>query len=249
VFVRSWLAAALVCGLIAFHPGKTSQGAEPNPNPFEGQWSLEYFVATKPGGETHQVGILTLSPINLLFQVARSEFQVGEDGKFNWTERSGGQWHSDTVSTDSLGQRSISVQDTEPLLVADGTITLVDAAMGDEKTKSLELKLKWSHGSGTFIGGVGNVTGTLAVSGDGQTLTVTSDKGAVSMPHTYLTTQWTLTPKSVEREEEGPDMIREVTTFQARRQGTLSDWGSGALPVVERIEVKQIRHLKLVPRG
>ena len=203
----------------------------------------------KPGGETHRVGTITLSPQNLLFQVARSDFHVGEDGKFQWMERATGQWHSDTISTDDLGQRSISVQDTEPLLLADGAVTLVDSPAGDEKTKTLKLTLKWSHGSGTFIGGMGNVTGTLAVSADGQTLTISSDKGTVSLPHKYLTTEWTLTPKSVEREEEGPDAIREVTTFEVRRQGTLNDWGSGPLPVAERLEVKQIRHLKLVPRG
>lgn len=152
----SWLAAAIVYGFVTLTPGNFTHGVEPNP--FDDRWSLEYFVATKPGGETHR-----------------------------WTERASGQWHSDTISTDDAGQRSVSVQDTEPLLAANGTVTIADSAAGDEKTKTLKLTLKWSHGSG-------------------QMLTITSDKGTVSLPHKYLTTQWTLTPTSTLRVVPEPGM-------------------------------------------
>jgi hypothetical protein len=215
---------------------------------FEGQWYLEYIVATKLGGETQQVGNLTLSPINLSFRAGRGDFRVADDGTFNWTERTDGQWHSDVVVTDSAGQRSFPAETTEPLLTVEGTVVVTTNDSGEDE-KKLTLTLKWTHGSGTFIRGDGATGGVLIVSPDGTTVTSISSDGSASWPAKYLTTEWTLTPISVERREEGPDVLREVTTFKSRRQSTLNEWGSGPLPVIERIEVKQIRHMKLVPRG
>lgn len=226
--------------LLLWAPSDLRAQTPPRTKLFDGQWSLDFFAATRPGGETQRVGMSTLSPLNLLFRAVRSDFRVAEDGKVNWTERTNGQWHSDVVATMDSGQRSIASQTTEPLLKAKGTV--------DDQRK-LTLTLRWSHGSGPFIGGLGTTGGTLTVSADGETLTIKSDDGTVSLPHKYLTTEWTLQPASIEQQEQGPDMIREVTTYKARRQGTLNEWGSGPLPVVERIEVKQIRQLKLVPRG
>jgi hypothetical protein len=52
---------------------------------------------------------------------------------------------------------------------------------------------------------------------------------------------------SVSREELSPDVIVEKTIYRASRQGTMR--APEEVPVTERIEVKHVRYLKLVPRG
>ena len=57
---------------------------------YDGRWSLEYGMATKPGG--FQVGTAT---VNLLFQAAKDSFPVDKTGSFAWEERENGVAHSD----------------------------------------------------------------------------------------------------------------------------------------------------------
>jgi hypothetical protein len=59
---------------------------------------------------------------------------------------------------------------------------------------------------------------------------------------------WSVSSTNTTREEIAPDVILERTSYQASRQGTLRALGQ-EIPVTERIEVKHVRYLNLVPRG
>ena len=83
-------------------------------------------------------------------------------------------------------------------------------------------------------------------------MTFTSYPGGVATtvtttPHELVWPELTSTRTS--REEISPDVIVERTDYRATRQGTLRVGPGQEVPVTERIEVKHVRHLNLVPRG
>lgn len=61
----------------------------------------------------------------------------------------------------------------------------------------------------------------------------------------YFKSDWKLQPTSIEQQEEAPDVIREVTTYEGRREIREAD----GPPLTERLRVRQVRYLNLVPRG
>jgi hypothetical protein len=226
--------------VLALLPAAGAVGQAPRDRPFDGKWSLEFFAATRPGGETLHAGALTISPQNLQFEASRGDFRVDVDGKFSWTEGTSGQWRQDATVTDSLGQRSYPSQSNEPILKATGRV---------DRQRKLTLTLEWTAGNGWFVAGDGVSTGTLSVPADGSQVTVFFKGHSSQAPSRLLTSEWTLSPESVRREEISPGSIRETVTYSARRQRTLGEFGAGPLPVVERIRVQQVRQLKLVERG
>jgi hypothetical protein len=204
--------------------------------PYEGVWTLSFRVATKPGGEVLELPGVTAVPMNLVFQATKQSFAVEKDGQFKWEERNDGQFHSDTRLIDKLGQESYPGQTTGPLLKAAGQL---DAA------RKLKLQFAWSHGSGRFVDGVGG--GTLSVSLDGKTATTSGAGGSRTSQHYYFNSTWELSPDKIKREELGQDVVRETATYTSRRPAKLP-WGM-SLPVVEEVEIIQVRYLELVPRG
>jgi hypothetical protein len=219
-------------------PATTTDGQEPDERLFEGAWSLEFSAATRPGGETLPAGVGTISPQNLLFSARHREFSVSEDGRFAWTERSDGQWHSDARLIVG-GQSSHPSQTNEPLLVASGQL---------DRRRKLTLKLAWTHGSGPFLSGDGT-GGALVVSAAADQVSVFFLGKTSTHPVRFLTSEWTLTPQSIEREEVGRDVVRETVQYAARRRQTLTDFQPSPLPVNESIRVRQVRPMKIVPRG
>ncbi len=204
--------------------------------PYEGVWTLTFRVATKPGGEILELPGVTATPMNLVFQATKQSFAVENDGQFKWEERNDGQFHSDTRLIDKLGQESYPGQTTGPLLKAAGQL---------DAERKLKLQFTWSHGSGRFVDGVGG--GTLSVSLDGKTVTTSGAAGSWTRPQYFYNSTWELSPASIKREELGPDVVRETATYTNRRQAKLP-WGT-SLPVVEEVEITQVRYLELVPRG
>jgi hypothetical protein len=231
-----WLLASLVSlGLT----NSRLPGQMPDRHPFEGLWTLTYSAATKPGGETLSTAIGSIiSPQNLAFTATHTDFTVSEDGKFGWLERKNGYWHSDARHIVG-GLSSHPTQTDEPLLVASGQL---------DRERKMKLTLRWSHGSGGFTAGDGR-PGALFVSDDGSQVTVFFLGRSTTHATQYLTTEWTLAPISIEREEVSEYEIKEIARYSARRQRTLSEFGAGPLPVNESIRVEQIRQMKLVPRG
>jgi hypothetical protein len=204
---------------------------------FEGQWSLEFSVSTKPGGATYQLASMTVSPHNLGFQAVRSDFEVNKEGTFAWEEREHGLYHSDTTLIDRAGQHSYPAQTQQPILRARGQVA--------KKTRTLTLHMDWSGGDGQFSDGRGG--GSMSASADGGTWTISGAKGSFTIPVKYWQSDWELKPTRVEREETSAGVQTETVTYSATRQTQLP-W-SAPLPVLERLEVIQVRHLELVPRG
>ena len=205
---------------------------------FEGQWSLEFSVSTKPGGATYQLASMTVSPHNLVFQAVRGDFKVNKEGTFTWEEREHGRYHSDTTLIDRAGQHSYPAQTQQPILRARGQVA--------KKTRTLTLHMDWSGGDGQFSDGRGG--GSMSASADGKTWTISGEKGSLTIPVKYWQSDWELKPtRAVEREETSPGVQTETVTYSATRQTQLP-W-SAPLPVLERLEVIQVRHLELVPRG
>jgi hypothetical protein len=212
-------------------------------NPHEGQWSLEYRVFTRPGGEVVTIAGDT-QRFNFAFHVAKESFAVAADGVLNWEQQDGGQMHVDDYST-LLGRTWI--QDQQPVLRLEGQASATRASpnSGRSYDRKLALQLAWSGGSGSGIDHSGQPFVTTLSADGGQWLT----KG-YSRAVPYQKSQWELTPASTQREELGADSFRETTTFRASRPISLTDITAPlSIPATEQIEVKHIHHSRLVPRG
>jgi hypothetical protein len=228
-----WLAGSLVSGQ---EPGV--------PNPHDGQWSLEFRVNTRAGGE-----ILTLSgdtqTYNFLFAVARERFTIAADGVLKWEQRENGLLHVDDYSV-LVGKTWI--QDMQPMLRASGRATATPAAPGSPQAydRKLSLEFAWTGGSGWGIDHNGRPFVTTLSADGNQWTTSGYTRGAP-----YTKSLWELSPTRFERAEIARDTIRETTTFRASRQTTLTDFMAPgfSVPVTERIEVKHVRYPRLVPRG
>ena len=88
------------------------------------------------------------------------------------------------------------------------------------------------------------------MSADGSRLT--NYPGGTTVPNPVWIIEWKdLKPTSVKDEELGPEVIRRTTTYQAARPSRIPSEINGLFtpPVTERIEIKHVRNLGLVPRG
>ena len=59
-------------------------------NPFDGQWTLVWDVATAPGGATLAIPGGTISPYNAASHAAKEQFHVKEDGSIEWAQSDAG---------------------------------------------------------------------------------------------------------------------------------------------------------------
>jgi hypothetical protein len=240
--IRSAIAVAIVWPLFALAEPAAGQPT-PDRNPHEGQWSLEYRVFTRPGGEVVAISGDT-QRFNFAFQVAKESFAVAADGVLNWEQRDGGQMHVDDYS--ALAGKTW-IQDQQPVLRLKGQATAASAApmSGRSYDRTLKLEMAWSGGSGPGIDHSGQPF-FINLSADGGQWVTRGYTRAVP----YQKSQWELTPASTLREALGADSFRETTTFRASRPMSLTDITAPLnIHVTEQIEVKQVHYPRLVPRG
>jgi hypothetical protein len=249
-FQRWIVLAALVaatCGSSA--PARAQQPGAPNPH--AGEWSLQFRVATKPGGDTRVASINITPPdvqtINLLMQVSRPSFTVATDGVVRWEQQGGGQVHWDDFSR-LAGTTATS--DTQAVLRVQGKTTATPAPEGSPQALSrrLTLDVSWSGGTGMTVDHMGKPW-PVTLSADGNQV-ITPFAAA---PAQYEQSSWDLEQSSFQKEEISPDVIRETTTFRSTRQRESGIYKIGLPPaplkLIERIEVKHVRYPQLVPRG
>ena len=246
------LALVLIVG--GYH-GVSAQQAAPvgGVNLFDGEWTLTFDVATPPGGVTLR-GMYgdSNAPYHMAFQASKRLFRVKADGKIAWRDVDDGCLRID--STYNPPPAAIGAQTTtwweshRPLLKVNGTATATPSPPGAPQPyeRNLQIDLDWSGGNGAYAGSGGG-SGTYIVDAEGEQLTVTGPT-TTTIPVTYWQAKWTLKPARTEREEISADEIRETTTYEGSRQAEVPTV-LGKYKVTERIEVKHVRNLKLVPRG
>jgi hypothetical protein len=220
-----------------------ARGAEPNRSPFDGQWSLEFSAQTRPGGETRTYPNDT-HQVNLQFLARRESFTIAADGSVQWEQRDGGVFHSDTFSR---AAGTTSVQEQRPVLRVSGVAKAMPAPAGSGRTydRQLTLDVAWTGGDGTLLDH-GLRSHIIVLSADGNHA-ITS---GYTVAADYQSSHWELAPASIQREEIAPDAIRETTTFRLSREtATQHNRGQPPIPLTERIEIKHIHYLNLVPRG
>lgn len=223
----------------------SAHGAEPDNSLFDGQWSLSLQISTRPGGETLEGNNVVTSPFYVQITAENPSFTVSQEGKFSWDGRDSGR---SKVVKHGIYPRGVTddvSEQTRVLLKAQGTVS---------EQRVLTMDPQWTIGAGQFtnINNRGVIyIGSYTVSDDGGTLTIRGTTNVspsvqtYSAPVSYEGKPWELAPASIEEREIAPDVIREEATYRAQRQGTYA----GTVPVTERIEIKQIRYLKLIPRG
>jgi hypothetical protein len=247
--IRRWMALAFA--LFATDCGRaTAQQAAPAGvgNPFDGEWSLTVSIATAPGGVPTRLA----TPYNSHHVAENRRFDVKADGSFEWLEREAGRMHDDGVSP---GPSSFQ-NDFQLHLRGRGTAELPPETggperPGDRRLTNLRLTILLGDGRGSAVNPGGSGFSIGVSSADSAQMTFTSYPGGnvvtVAGAHDELT--WPeLCSTSVAREEIASDVIVETARYEASRQGTRRALGQ-EIPVTERIEVKHVRYLNLVPRG
>jgi hypothetical protein len=237
------LLAALGCS------ARAQEGGPPNPH--AGEWSLEFRVSTRPGGDTRIASINITPPdvqtINVLMQVSRPSFTVAADGVVRWEQQGGGQFHWDDFSRLT---GTTATADSQAVLRVQGKAIAAPAPEGSPQAynRRLTLDLSWSGGTGMTVDHQGKPW-PVTLSADGNQ--VRTPFGAA--PVQYEHSSWDLEQSSFQKEAISPDVIRETTTFRGTRQKEASVYKIGLPPVplnfIERLEVKHVRYPKLVPRG
>jgi len=236
------LRVAALAGLLVVSAAP-SPAQQPAGNPFDGEWTLTFDVNTPPGGVTLPYN----SPYHMHFHASKRSFQVKADGTFAWREMDDGSLKINGSYNPGPGTFWESHQ---PLLKAGGTATATPTPPGSPQPydRSLKVHLDYSGGNGAYAGSLGG-SGAYIVDAAGEQMTVTGVWGPpTTLPVTYWQAKWKLKPARIVREEISPDEIRETTTYEGSRPAEIPT-NIGKYKVTERIEVKQVRNLGLVPRG
>ena len=182
---------------------------------------------------------------NVLFTAIKSSFQVDKNGSFSWEERKNIHFHDDSFFAWKNGLRTYNTWDQEAVLKVAGQVV-------DTKTRILKVTVEHWVGSGRYT--QTGVDGTIVASADGisQTFFPSDKPDSQPFPIPHLSFVWELKPVSTERQDLGPDQQREIVTYKGSRglkpSPGLYVAGDGNL-VTEHIEIRQVRELKLVPRG
>jgi hypothetical protein len=237
------LRVAALAGLLVVAAAPVS-AQQPGRNPFEGEWTLTFDVATPPGGVP-----LPWNPhYHMAFHASKRSFQVKADGTFSWREADDGSYKMNTT-VNVAGTQTEAWATHQPLLKVGGKATATPTPAGSPQPydRSLEVNLDWSAGNGAYGDNHGGA-GTYIVDAAGEQMTVSGvNAPPTTLPVTYLNAKWELKPASTVREEISPDQIRETITYKDSRQAEVPS-KIGNYKVTERIEVKHVRNLGLVPR-
>lgn len=248
--IRHMFVMPLALALLAAGSNRSAAQQAGGGNPFDGQWSLTYSASTAPGG----VSMPFATPYNSHHVVENPQFEVKADGSFEWLAREAGKMHDDGVTPGGSGRYQ---NDFQLHLRSRGKAELPPETGGPERPGDRRLKnLKLSFLLGDGRGSASNIDGsgyTFSIgvsSADSAQMTFTAHPGGnvvtVAGVHEEVKPWPELRSTSVSREEIAPDVVVETTLYRSSRQGTR--WRT-EVPVTERIEVKHVRHMKLVPRG
>lgn len=241
----------LPLALIVFvSAGVSAASQESEGELFDGEWTLTFDVATPPGGVTLTNEYGSISPYHVVFRATKRSFQVQTDGTFAWREEEDGALKINGTGN-YFGTRNTYWESHQPLLKAVGKATATRNVPGSPQPyeRSLEVTLDWTGGNGAYADNYGGA-GSYVVDAVGEQMTVTGVGGPPTQtPMVYWQAKWSLKAARIVREEIGPDQIRETTTYEGTRQAEIATQTSGSHKVTERIEVKQVRNLNLVPRG
>jgi hypothetical protein len=234
------LSCVLCCSAAAARADDAGPSAE---SVFDGLWSLEFRNASQPGGTFAQTTAYETTQ-NMLFTASKNRFRVDKNGTFSWIERDNPFFHADSFYAYKNGTTASLSWDQEAVLKVTGQVV-------DTKTRTLKVTAEHWVGSGRFMDGFGG--GTITASADGNTQThYPSGRPTTTIKRRHPPDVWELKPVNIERQDLGPDQQREIVTYKASRgiKGP-AGWriaGDGNLSIMY-IEVRQIRELKLVPRG
>ncbi len=165
----AWMAAPVVAG----DPAPASGSI------FDGQWSCEFRVVTKPGGTLVQTVAYDLIQ-NQLVAAVKSSFQVDKNGSFSWEERKNSHSHVDDFYTRKTGAQFSLSWDQEAILKVAGQVV-------DTKTRALKVTVEHWPGSGRFTDSMGG--GTTVVAADGSSQTDFPDGGPPRSRIPFLTSQ------------------------------------------------------------
>jgi hypothetical protein len=237
---RALTAVGLLCVLC--WDAAPVHAADPAPSSssiYDGQWSCEFRLVTKPGGTF--VTFLNHAQLeNVLFTAIKSSFQVNKNGSFSWEERKNTSYHTDAVYYPTGSYNS----DRKAILKAKGQVV-------DAKTRTLKVTVEHWLGSGR------ESQGTIVASTDETSEThyweFFSDAPPKTIPVAHLSFEYELKPVSIEQQDLGPDQQREIVTYRGSR-GINPGFGGWKVAGdgywwTEYIEIRQVRELKLVPRG
>jgi hypothetical protein len=236
---RGVAAATLACVVSCAAPPALAQpGAGGGGNPFHGEWSLVLDINTAPGGATLTAAGTTTSPYNYAIHAANPQFQIKEDGSFEWSQSDAGSSRYNGVQYNSTGTSQFSGCQNL-LLRAAGKAQAPRTASGEmrDEDRRLTIDLTMIRGSGYYSVASPLVTATTAI----------SNTANVPAP---LETWADLKPTRVITEELAPDVVRQTTTYEASRPTHNPGGDAGSVPpTTQRIEIKHVRYLNLVPRG
>lgn len=240
------LQLALVLFVSAAVPAVSQEAGD---NPFDGEWTLTFDVATPPGGVTLTNEYGSDSPYNMMFQASKQSLQVADDGTIAWRDFEDGSL-SINGTANYFGTQTKHWARHQPLLKAAGKATAKLTRPGTPQPydRSLEVNLDYTGGSGTYGDNHGG-GGAYSVDAAGEQMTVTGGVTTSTIAVTYWKAKWTLKPTRIVREEISPDQIRETTTYEGTRQAEIPTLNSGKYKATERIEIKHMRNLNLIPRG
>jgi len=231
-------ATALACALFV-SSASAQPGAGNSGHPFDGEWSLVLDLSTAPGGATLSFGDTTTSPYNIAMHAANQRFQVKEDGSFEWSQSDAGSTSYNGVHHNSTGTARFWGSQKMKLLRATGKAQAPRTATGEMRDEDcrLTIDLTMIHGDGYYSVTSPSVTATTAISN-------TANVPAGVEP-------WSdLKPTRVTKEELAPDVIRQTTTYEATRPTNNMGADPATVPqTTQRIEIKHVRYLNLVPRG
>jgi hypothetical protein len=221
---------------------------QPGGSPFDGEWTLTFDVNTPPGGVTLRDMYGSNSPYHMHFHASKKTFEVTADGTFAWREVENGSLKINGTAN-YFGRQTKHWASHQPLLKAEGTATarLTPPGSPQPYDRTLEVILHYSGGNGATADNHGG-GGAYIVDAAGEQMTVTGPT-TTTLNVTYWQSKWNLKPARTTSEEISPDEIRETTTYEGSRQAEIPTLTSGKYKVTERIEVKHVRHPKLVPRG
>ncbi len=236
------------CGVVLLATARSGGQPPAGGHPFDGEWSLTFDAATPPGGVTLRDMYGSNSPYHMVFQASKRSFQVQADGTFTWRELNDGALKINSTAN-YFGTQTRIWESHRPLLKSSGQATAMPAPAGSPQAydRSLQVDLDWTGGSGAYGDDHGG-SGAYIVDAAGEQMTVTGGVTASTIPVTYWQAKWTLKPARAVREEISADEIQETTTYQGTRQSEVQT-SVGKYQVTERIEVKHVRQMKLVPRG
>ncbi|HEX5104237.1 MAG TPA: hypothetical protein VFV87_10525 [Pirellulaceae bacterium] len=242
----SRILASLVVTLLL----STAGGAETDNAPFDGEWSLEFRVNTRPGGASFTTTQgLAVSPYHFNFRAPIESFRFQDHRRVRLEQR-----EDSTLSIRSTTRIStVTLWDRQN---HQGRIHVDGAGSGEAADRRLKLTIHWGLSSGTGFSsdnfGTSQTTRAL-MSEDGTQITLSNEAGTRTFGFDLWKSTWELKPAAIEKRTVGEDVIEETTTFRGQRNVSITPLDPGgftpALPVIEAIELKQFRQLKLVPRG